>query len=440
MSGRVDSDFLAAERAKLLAEVRAYLPLFLHRSASEQHDPVGDVCELFDLEPEDLNRVTAVHQCLDPAVLALGAALRKGLRRPLAASIRPPEVAQSVSGPIDWAGTVGRRALAGGNSSIFVVRGARRVFDTAENRALAWLLKQLTASVDAAVTWAASKGGGERTRDRRWSQRIEALRGQLAEASRVPWLHAIGVETPTPATLRKLRATRNEFYAHQVAPALESVLALTNPSAEALTEVLSHRYFRPEENWRLFEIAVALRLARAFAERSPHLRKTRLLVGEGRESFARYSFADGSEVTLMYQAWPPRDQPSMRRRLGDRHALGSREGRPDVFVVRSGPDPDAVVLELKASFDAGYLRDGLTELLGYLADHPGLWAGQPSGWLVAPSSTAFRDEDADPGSPLWIVSADRVAAAAADRFAAVSNIERVDGKQIEPRPSGLSAR
>jgi hypothetical protein len=418
VSKRVDSRFPAEEHAKLLAEVREYLPLFLHRGATEQHDPVGDVCELFDLEPEDLARVTAVHQCLDPAVLALGAALREGLRRPVAASIRPPEVAQSVSGPIDWAGTVGRRALEGGNSSIFVVRGARRIFDTSENRALVWLLKQLTASVDGAVTWVSGKGGGEgqRSRDRDWSRRIATLRGQLADASRVPWLSAIGIEAPTPATLRSLRATRSEFYAQRVAPALESVLDLTNPSAEVLTEVLSRRYFRPEETWRLFEVAVALRLVRAFAARSPHRRKTRLLVGEGRASFARYSFAGGSEVTLMYQAWPERDEPSMRRRLGKRHALGSRESRPDIFVVRSGPDPDAVILELKASFDAGYLRDGLTELLGYLADHPGLWASQPSGWLVAPASGAFRDEKADPASPLWIVSADRVASAVADRF------------------------
>lgn len=421
MSHGVDARFSAAERERLLAEVREHLPAFLRRDATEQHDPVGDVCELLNLESDDLAQVTAVHQCLDSAVLEFGAALREGLRRPATSSIRPAEIAQSVCGPIDWAGTMARRALEAGNPSIFVVRGARRVFDTAENRALVWLLERLTASVDAAITWNSraetEAGSAKSPADPTWSQRIDNLRGWLAEARRVPWLRAIPAEMPTAATLRSLRAARSTFYAVHVASALESVLSLANPSDEVLTEVLSRRYFRPEQTWRLFEVAVALRLARAFAQRSPRLRRTRLLVGKGRASFARYSFDDGAEVTLTYQAWPTLEQPSMRRQLGKRHSLDWREGIPDIIVVRRGPDPDAVVLELKASYNANYLREGIDELLGYLADQPAFWARRPSGWLVAPVSSAFKDGEADPDLPLWVVSADRVAAAAAERFA-----------------------
>jgi hypothetical protein len=421
VSSAVDAKFSAAERERLLAEVREHLPAFLRRDATEQHDPVGDVRQLLNLERDDLAQVTAVHQCLDPAALEFGAALQEGLRRPATSSIRPAEVGQSVCGPIDWAGTTARRAQEGGDPSVFVVRGARRVFDTAENRALVWLLERLTAAVDAAVTWNSRDEIGTGTKkppaDPTWSQRIDGLRRELAEGRRTSWLRAIPPTAPTAATLRSLRAARSAFYAERVAPALESVLQLANPSAEVLTDVLARRYFRPEQTWRLFEIAVALRLARAFAARSPRPRRTRLLVGEGRASFARYAFDDGAEVTLTYQAWPALDRPSMRRRLGKRHGLQWREGVPDIIVVRSGPDPDAVVLELKASHNPDYLREGVDELLVYLADHPGFWARKPSGWLVAPASAAFEDGEADPDLPLWVVSADRVAAAAANRFA-----------------------
>ena len=417
MSGP-DASFSAEERAKLLAEVREYLPAFLQRDAVEQHDPVGDVSELLNLEREDLERVVAVHQCLAPAVLALGAGLRAGLCRPLAAGARPPEVSRSVRGPIDWAGTSWRRALAAGDPSIYVVRAPRRNFDNPENRALAWLLAQLSSMLDAAVTWrrrsaAAAAGGPELG----WSQRLDGLRGQLKAAERINWLGAIVPEQPDAACLRRMRASRNSFYAGLVAPALESMLRLASPSPASLAEVLAERYFVPSKSSQLFEVVVALRLARAFAARSPRPRKTRLLVGEGRSSFARYTLEDGGEVTLMYQAWPETEMATMRRRLGQRHGLGSHSARPDIVLSRTGPGPDAVVLELKASQDPAYLRKGLVELLGYVADHPGLWGRDPAAWLVAPSSGAFHDEDADAGMPLWIVSADRVAAAAVERFA-----------------------
>jgi len=44
------------------------------------------------------------------------------------------------------------------------------------------------------------------------------------------------------------------------------------------------------------------------------------------------------------------------------------------------------------------------------------WTKHPSGWLVAPASSAYTA--ADPGdAELWMVSATEVAEAAAERFA-----------------------
>jgi hypothetical protein len=405
----------AEEREALLAEVRNYLPAFLKPSATVQEDPVGDVRELLDLDQRDLDRVIAVHGCLDPAVLAFGEALEEGLDHPLAGKAAATVLSQSVRGQIDWQGTLKHRARAPGELASYSVREPGRTFDTPENRALAWLLGSLEKRVDEATAWRVQKppAGQE---DLTLAQRIDRLREQLAAARRRPWVRALQEEKPTAATLGALRDARSDFYRRQLLPALEAVLRLSRPSGELLTRVLAERYFRPEDDGTLFEVAVALRLARAFADLTPHLRR-RLLLGEGRSSFATYSLDDGAEISLAYQVWPD-DEHSMRRRLIKRHGLAEREVelKPDIIIIRRGPSPDTVILELKASRKASYLRQGLEELLAYLGDRPDLWGGKPMGWLVAPASEAFETAAADDSFPLWVLSADEVALAATARF------------------------
>ncbi len=419
MSLVIDADFTAEERARLLDEVREHLPAFLHRGATEQHDPVGDVRALLNLEDKDLTRVIAVHQCLDESVLSFGDGLADGLRRPVMSSVRPAQTGQAVRGPIDWAATISRRALGAGNGPMYVVRAAQRIFDIEENRALAWLLERLESSASFVLP-ASSRGRGAKsgTEALGWWQRIERLQLQLRGARQVQWLRHVRPEAPRPATLKRLRAARSAFYAETLVQAIESVIRLTAPDEETLTDVLAKRYFRPEETWRLFELVVSLRLARALAEASPAPRKSRLLVGAGSVPFARYGFADGSEVALVYQGWPDDGTASLRRRAGDWHDLGRSSSRPDLFVARTGPVPDAAVLEVKATFSSGYLGSGLSQLLGYLGERPDLWRGRPAGWLVAPASAAFVDRAPSDGGELWVVSADRIAAAVLERFVA----------------------
>jgi hypothetical protein len=410
----IDANFTAAERDKLLGEVRARLPAFLHRGATEQHDPAGDIKELLNLEERDLQWVISVHLCLDEAVLRFGEQLREGLRNPITSSIRPPEVSQSVRGPIDWSATVARRALEAGNPALFVVRPARRIFDTPENQALAWLIARLQAAVQQAAP--AAEDAGEDEEAAGWYQRIERLSVQLQLARRVQWLRGVPAELPTPQTLKRLKAARSAFYAEVIPAAIESILRLRTPSEQELTDVLCRRYFRPKETWRLFEVAIALRLAREFAGKSLEPRKTRLLVGAGRAAYARYGLADGGEVALMYQAWPRSSGESLRAGTASRHGFKPGTSRPDLFIVRTGAEPDCAILELKATYSAGYLGAGLSQLLGYIAERPEVWKKQPCGWLVAPESSTFTERAAEDDELLWVISAEAVAERAAERF------------------------
>lgn len=201
----------------------------------------------------------------------------------------------------------------------------------------------------------------------------------------------------------------------------DAILALIrwgeHPSEHDITELLCERWFRPTQDWRLFEVVVALRLARAFAAASPVRRRARLLYDTGGSPYARYTLADGDEVRLHYQGWPPFKTPSQHAEARARHQLRAGPPRPDLYISRCGAAPDAAVLELKATTSASYLGAGLSQLLGYLAERPGAWTTPPSGWLVAPTSPAFIAADPN-GAELWVVSADEVAAAAVARFAA----------------------
>ncbi|HEY6730785.1 MAG TPA: hypothetical protein VI039_07155 [Solirubrobacterales bacterium] len=406
------------ERQALRREVRAYLPAFLQRGAAEQPDPAGDVRELLRLEQEDLEQVVAVHQCLAPAVLQFGAAVEAGLRRPASQQSLGVESSQAIRGPIDWVVTAKERARVPGEVARYAVRQpSSSTYDTTENRAVAWLLGRLAELVDRAVFWMARKPAAADPAELGWSEKIERLGEQVAAARQVPWISGLAPEYPTSWVLRSLRASRDGFYARDLPAAIDSVMRLSEPSAAALTAVLSERYFQPEDDGTLFQVAVALRLAKAFEALSPDLRRTRLLMGDGRSSFARFAFDDGSEVSLAYQAWPD-GRETMRRSFVKRHGIGKSPKRsiPDLIVLRRGSTEDAVILELKASSNAEYLRGGLQELLAYLADRPDLWGAQPAGWLVAPASEAFEDAGADSSFPIWILDADGVARAATDRF------------------------
>jgi len=414
----VDTKLPPEVREELLEEIRGYLPAFLRKDASEQHDPVGDVKELLNLEERDLRRVVAVHACLDEAVLGFGDKLREGLRCPLTSSSRPAEVGQAVRGPVDWSATVARRSLEAGNATRYVVRSARRIYDIPENRALAWLLDRLRSACRKALDEEpdpnAVHDAGRRTA---WADRIRRLATQVEKARSTEWLRAVEPQPPNGRTMQRLRAARSSFYRDDLTAAARRMLALESPDESDLIAVLSERYFEPAATWTIFEICVALRLVREFAKASGRPRRSRLLLGSGRAAYARYLLEDGSEVSLIYQAWPRDAGESLLREAGKRHGMRIGESKPDLFIVRDGDAPDVLLLELKASFSPSYLKDGLAKLLGYLADRPGLWGRRPAGWLVAPVSDAFVESAPVEDGELWVVSADAVAPAAVARFA-----------------------
>jgi hypothetical protein len=414
---KVDADLPAAERHKYLEEVRAYLPAFLSVAATERPDPVGDISDLLNLTRGDLRRVIAVHVALSNEVRDFIASLAGGLRSPITSSDRPAISTQAVRGPIDWSATVTARAMSGWSPATFVVRPAQRVFDTPENRALKWVLERLDVELGRITRAEVDEKAG--IHNQSWFMQIAATRGRMQSAHRHHWLRAIPPQRPDAIALRRLQAARTAFYKHRVPDVIALLRRLvdTEPSKEDITDFLCRRYFEPARNWQLYELLVALRLARAIAEKAAGKRKGRLLVGTGRTPFARYVMPDGDEVRLWYQCWPLDVGQSLHDDARVHYNIGGDSSRPDIVVERrrDGTTVDAVVLELKASRNDATLSGGLLQLLGYLKDRPDRFTRNPSAWLVPlPSPTVA---DAKPGHrELWVANSDDVAAAAVQRL------------------------
>ena len=416
----VDTQLPPEERAALLEEVRYYLPAFLSSAATERPDVGTDSAELLNLSKGDLRRVTAVHVMLSDSVRAFVASLRAGLRQPMSASTRPRVLSPSIRGPVDWGATIRERATKGVSAPAYVIRPAIRLFDSPENRALAWLLRRLRTEADRATRGPAGSIGG----DGSWLRAIQQMRGQLEHAARVHWLRDIPPERPSGFVWNRLAATRKSFYANHVTQAARTVQRYTeSPSPADLADLLGARFFEHAEDWRLFETVVALRLERAFRAVAAHRRKARMLIGSGRTPYARFMFRDGSQIKLWYQAWPHSAGPSAYNDARGRYSLAGTDVRPDLVIEHVTPAETSsiLLLELKASRSSSYLASGIFQMLGYLKDRPAAFTRAPYAWLVAPAGGPFTTVSAGDGE-LWVVSADEVATAATRHFFPASQV------------------
>jgi hypothetical protein len=403
---QIDSSMDPALRAVMLSEVKSLLPAFLSAASVERGGPVNAAVELLGLPESDLRRVLAVHAMLSTPVRELIAELPVGVRHPLTSSVRPRIAARTVTSGIDWAATLRHRATSSPLGEIWVTRPASRIFDIPENRALAWVLQIIEERGTIAVPAVGAAPGA-------WGDEIRFMTNVVRRARRTAWLEVVPALWPGDEAYFRLKADRKGFYRTRVTNAARYLRKiLLSPSVEDVVQALSDRFFEPRQDWKLFEIAVLMRITHALQEVGTRLSPTRLFIeGRGRP-FARFGLISAREMRLWYQTWPPSTRPSELDDAVRYYELASGGNRPDIVIewVDDGVSTRAIVLELKASAVPGYLSNGLSQLLGYLRDRPRLLTEPASGWLVAPAAPGYASK-ASSGRALWVVSADDVAAA-----------------------------
>lgn len=402
---QIDSSLNPAVRLQLLSEVRSLLPAFLSAASVERGGPVNAAIELLGLPESDLRRVLAVHTMLSQPVRELIEALPQGIRRPITSSVRPRVAGRAVTSGIDWAATVRHRSTSSPLGDIWVTRPANRVFDIPENRALAWVLLTLSERVIIAVPASGEPPGT-------WGTEIRTMSATIRESRKTAWLEGIPPEWPGNVVYSRLMADRTGFYHSSVTSAARYLRRFViSPTTEDIVQTLCQRYFEPKQDWKLFEIAVLMRLCAALSAIGTRVSAARMFHDGRSGPFACFRLNGTSQIRLWYQSWPPATKPSELDDAVRHYKLASTGNRPDIVVevVEAGVSKRAIVLELKASSSGTYLSSGLSQLLGYLRDRPRLTTGPASGWLVAPAGTSFVTRPAE-GRALWMTTADHVAA------------------------------
>lgn len=407
---RIDSSMAPALRAEMLSEVQALLPAFLSAASIERDGPVNAAVELLGLPESDLRRVLAVHIMLSTPTRELVAALPTGIRRPLTSSVRPRVAGRTVTSGIDWAATARHRATSSPLGDIWVTRPANRIFDIPENRALAWVLRVLEERATMAIGPLGEAPGT-------WTDEIRSMASTIHRARRTAWLEAVPATWPGDEVYFRLKADRMGFYRLRVTNAARYLRhLLVAPTADDIVAAIGQRYFEPKQDWKLFEIAILLRISSALGAVGTRMNPTRLFHDNRARPFAAYRLTASRQVRVWYQAWPPATRPSELDDAIRHYELPSGGTRPDIVVeiVDNGSSTRALLLELKASGSSTYLSSGLSQLLGYMRDRPALFGDAASGWLVAPESSSFVSKEHG-GRALWVTSADKVAAAIVTR-------------------------
>jgi hypothetical protein len=411
MSAPIDATLREGERDSLLAEVQKELPLWLARAAVPAEDPLGELADLLRFDPTDLRRVVSVHTCTDPIAQRFAATLAGALRAPAPSTARPREEGTAVRGPIDWPATTQLHVV--GQVGTYVTRPRRRTFDTPEHRALRWTIRKLDQTV-ASASMRPSDGAGDNDAET-VVDAVDRLRRALRRSHRVEWLRDVPAELPSPRTRQRLQRSRNAWVRTVLASTVELLLQQRHLDPDQLAAILRKRYFVPGRDWLLHEVVVLVRLDRALCEANVDQVRRTLFSDSG--IVAVYRVGDGAEVRIRQQGWPEKSGIASRRQsAAKRHGFDVHPSRPDLMVERGGQNPDLVVLELKASRVPATLGSGLSQLLGYLHERPGLFDRQPAGWLVPLPWERLTDAAPDSGQPLWVVPADRVAAAVVERF------------------------
>jgi hypothetical protein len=403
---KIESSMHPDLRDVMLSEVRSLLPAFLSAAAVERSGPVNASLELLRLPESDLRRVLAVHAMLAAQVRAFVSALPLGIRRPITSSTRPRVAGRTVTSGIDWAATVRHRATASPVGGIWVTRPANRIFDTPENRALAWVLQTLEERSLIAVPHATESPGA-------WGEEIRSMTGSIRRSRQTAWLEAIPTTWPGDDVYLRLKADRMGFYHTNVSDAARYLRRIIgSPTPGDIVDALCELYFEPTQDWRLFEIAVLMRICRSLTTVGERIGATRLFIDGRIRPFARYRINSIREVRIWYQAWPPETAPSALDDAVRYYELPSGGNRPDIVIelVETGISRRAFILELKASASAPYMSGGLSQLLGYLRDRPRLVSRPGSGWLIAPTAGSFVSKPPEHRA-LWVTSCDEVAAA-----------------------------
>lgn len=247
-------------------------------------------------------------------------------------------------GRIDARATVLARAVAG-HPSLVVAEEPLRSFNTGPNQVVAWVVHQ-AALHGARLLGLQSPVSAYRTLIEEAMAAVAAVK--RLDALREPLKHVATNRRPGPGALRDASRSRRVLYREAVA-AYRALAGVEAGDPAALRAVLGSTLLAPLEEWRRYELAVAMGIGTALAaETGAPLRLSILVAGAGEPILrcGRYSVY-WQQGTPLFRA-PPLEpsEERLERALAD-YGMGLSADRPDLVLVDEIAGMVIAVIEVK---------------------------------------------------------------------------------------------
>lgn len=201
------------DRAATVTALRRDVWRFITEASTSEREVELWAAALLRMRRSDVRALAAIQFLTSEEVGALLHSVPAVMRRLTTTTTSEVEISPDrIRGPIRWGETLAHRA-ASGRLPVYVTAPTLRVFDTPENRVLAFALRAI-ATVGRTTGWAGSlvkEGSGADVRRRVG----EAMRWSQARS-----LVGLGETAPTPTDVRRCRSGRNR---RRYAPALAVV-------------------------------------------------------------------------------------------------------------------------------------------------------------------------------------------------------------------------
>lgn len=275
-------------------------------------------------------------------------------------------------GRIDARATVLARAMAG-HPSLVVAEEPLRSFNTGPNQVVAWVVHQ-TVLHGSRLLGLQSPVSAYRTL-------IESAMAEVAEVMRLdalrePLKHVATNRRPGPGALRDASRSRRMLYREAVA-AYRALAGVEAGEPEALRAVLGSTLVTPLEEWRRYELAVAMGIGMALAaETGAALRLSILIAGSGEPILrcGRFSLY-WQQGTPLFR--PPPMEPSEERleQALAVYGIGLSADRPDLVLIDDDAGMVMSVIEVKYLLgDTGPVR--FREAVGQVVRYARNYAGE----------------------------------------------------------------
>jgi len=337
----------------------------------------------------------------------------------------PPRIEPNFKGRVLWQETLMSRLAGVVPRGRYVVSHIEKSADIPENQ----LLKKFLQSVASVSSEMARRGTGS------LPNRFNRVRDAASKALTNSYLKAVSV--PPRITARMLntaRRHRDHRYSRLATLAKDFDAAVVRGKWCQIIELLRKGWLAPISSADLFELYSLILILDVLEIGFGFGRPTSYgLIQRGRSAVAIFNNTEtGISAEVFFDQAPSGIFGSRSEYLstvGSYSGVSAQERRPDIAIKFATVSTERrLIIEIKESEDANYMRDSVYKVLAYLRDFSDTWEHlqdqKPKAILMFPTGVTARAPSGGE-KDIWLVSADQPSALKLAMGAAMGNMAEV---------------